>query len=128
MIGLFWNTFGDVDNDLAERLAATYRTHGVEHEPSMSAAQRPAPPDELYREELLAAPALTDVEVRSYHWRVRYNAESFVAYANTTSAHLIMPAAQREALTVDLIETVRQYAGDGLDIAIRTDLYLARHI
>jgi len=78
--------------------------------------------------ELLAADGFTDVAVRTYHWTRPTDAESYVAYLDTTSAHLTMDPEARAALSRDLVAAIRVHRDAGFDVAMNTGLWTARRV
>lgn len=126
VVALFWNTLGHVDADLAARLVEVNEAH--DNDARYLLANDSESPYDGWRTELADAPDLTDVEIRSYPWRMRRNARDFVAYANTTSAFLIMEPERRDALNTALIAAIDEHTTGEVELTLRTDLYLARRV
>ena len=124
VLALIWNRDGYSDPEVWRIVGEAYDRHGiVDRAVPTGGTHEPAdwPPDEVEMSQ-----GFTDRELRTYHWTRRQSVADHVARLNTVSAHLILPADVRAALTRDLIEMLTEHAGDEIELAMRTDMALAR--
>jgi len=132
VIALFWNDEGHRDPVLTERVDAVYARHGVTDRPTFDARpeQRGARRDQLMwgEEEKASAIAFDRFEAREYEWERRESAEDIVGRFNTVSAHLILPAQTREALSEDLLRAITDHTGGQVTLVTRTVLFTARRM
>lgn len=133
LLALFWNGDGYADPAVPALMGEVYRSHGIEDRaaaaPGADRADLPtgrARFAEWPANEIEASTDFTDLEVRTYRWSRQQTVADHVARLNTVSAHLILPAAVRAALSADLGEALSRHAGTDLELAMRTDLFQAR--
>lgn len=126
LLALFWN--GDRYSDPAVRAMITeaYDRHGIEDR--AVPAEIEDEPHDWPASEIEASVDFADRDLRVYQWTRRQSVVDHVARLNTVSAHLILPAKLREALTQDLLDALTRYAGDVIELDMRTDLALARRM
>lgn len=124
VIALFWNRDGYRDPAVRALITEAYDRHGITDRAVRAVEDEP--PSGWPDHEVAASSGFADRELRVYHWARRQSVTDHVARLNTVSAHLILPAATREALTRDLLESLTAHAGDEIELAMHTDLALAR--
>jgi SAM-dependent methyltransferase len=78
------------------------------------------------KEVMADASQFTGFETRVYRWSMRQSVVDYVAHLNTVSAHIILPADTRAALSRDFTEVLTAHTGGDLELDMRTSLYLAR--
>ncbi len=123
VIALFWNRDGYQDPAVRALITEVYDRHGIADRAVLAVED---PPTDWPDGEIAASAGFTDRELRAYRWTRRQSVTDHVARLNTVSAHLILPAATREALTRDLLASLTAHAGDEIELAMCTDLALAR--
>jgi SAM-dependent methyltransferase len=124
LVALFWNQDGYADPAVPALLAAAYERYGVtDRAVSSDEDEEPAG---WPAEEIAASTGFTDHDSRVYRWNWTQSVADHVARLNTISAHLILPADVRAALTRDLVEALTAHSGGEIALAMRTDLALAR--
>jgi SAM-dependent methyltransferase len=101
-LALFWN-----HEDGGTEFDAAYRAHA----PHLADAADPAPGRPSYADRLTASGLFTDVTAREYPWQRTYTAAEWVGYARTHSDHLLLPAAQLDALTAAMTAAIDARGG-----------------
>jgi SAM-dependent methyltransferase len=124
LIALFWNQDVYADPAVPALLAAAYERYGVTDR--AVASDEDEEPAGWPADELAAATGFTDHDLRIYRWDWTQSVVDHVARLNTISAHLILAADVREALTRDLVDSLTAHSGDQIALAMRTELALAR--
>lgn len=124
VVALFWNRDGYSDPAVRALIAGAYDRHGIEDR--AVPAETEDEPHGWPASEIDASVDFSDRDLRVYQWTRRQSVVEHVARLNTVSAHLILPATVREALTHDLLDSLTRYAGDEIELDMRTDLALAR--
>jgi SAM-dependent methyltransferase len=134
VIALFWNNSQvGVPFPLAD-LRAVYADHGLAGagvdglDSDQDAVDILRDVAEWPGDEMLADPGFADVAVRTYRWTMPSDAESYVAYMDTTSAHLVLPPDIRAALSRDLVAAIRAHCDAGFDVAMNAGLWTARRL
>jgi SAM-dependent methyltransferase len=123
VLALIWNRDGYADPEVRTIINQVYDQHGIDDRPMYLNDDAPV---EWPAEEVAASVGFTDREVRRYAWSRRQTVADQVARFNTVSAHLILPPDVRQALSNDLLAALTAHAGAELDLAMTTDLVLAR--
>lgn len=127
VIALFWNTESHHDPVLAEVVDEVYARHGITDRPSFST--KPLERDDeryQHRDAADAAGYFSGFETRWYSWERRESAADLVGEFDTVSAHLILPADTRTALSRDLLRAITDHTGGEVTVAMDTVLTLAR--
>jgi hypothetical protein len=104
VLALFWNRDDYADPTILEILLDAYRKLGIEDRAVNESVAEP--PHGWPESEIAASSEFADREIRTYHWTRRQSVADHVARLNTVSAHLILPAEVREALTRDMLDSL----------------------
>ncbi len=122
VLALFWNRDGYADPAVLACLGEVYERFGITDRAVFQHIQQaygwPA-------EEIEAAVGFSRHEVRYYHWTRTQSVVDHVARLNTISAHLILPADVREALTNDITSEFTSRFGEEIELSMSTELALA---
>jgi SAM-dependent methyltransferase len=122
LIALFWNRELPEQTPLQPAFERVYAEHGLDFREDPGGSSSPDWP----RHELERQAAFSDIEVRSYLSVQRYSAEQWCDYQASTSHHLILEPARRDALLADVAQVIEQEAGGTFEMPRRCDLFLAR--
>ncbi|MFI7705126.1 class I SAM-dependent methyltransferase [Nonomuraea sp. NPDC049480] len=118
-VAVFWNLYLVADPNLRDALAEVDRRHGVK----TSSLHRAAPPAGRAAEHPLADdPRFTDLGQRRYQRAGHYPAARYLDLVRSISAYRMLAPDTREALLAEMAGLV----GDGVEMALLTDLTLAR--
>ncbi|SDH57878.1 class I SAM-dependent methyltransferase [Nonomuraea jiangxiensis] len=118
-LALFWNRYVVTDAELGAALAAVDHRHGV----TSSSLHRSTSVQAEESEHLLAHdPRFTDLDIRHYVHHTWYPTERYLDLVRSISAYRMLDPAAREPVLGELAALL----GDGVEIAFRTDLTLAR--
>ncbi len=116
VVALFWNQDNPADPRVLAAFTAAYDRHGVEVR-TVRAPEEHEPPLEMNDD-------FTDQRSRFYRWTHRIPVADYIARVNTTSAHLVLPAEVRDALTAETTAALLSY-GDEVELAMVTLLITA---
>ena len=127
MIALFWNTESHRDRSLGEIVDAVYARYGVTDRPEFRTSPIERDNDSHERRDAAdAAGYFSGFTTRWYSWERRESVADLVGRFDTVSAHLILPADTREALSRDLLRAITDHTGGEVTLAMDTVLSLAR--
>jgi SAM-dependent methyltransferase len=124
LLALFWNREELDRTPLQPAFERVYAQHGLDFRKDPGGPGGPDWP----RDELAQQTTFSDVEVRSYFSVQSYSAQQWCDYQASTSHHLILEPARRDALLADVAHVIEQELDGTFELPRRCDLYLARRV